>query len=376
MDLVYLKILALSLCSCKRHSYALSSMLHFFRQPQIYQMKKKPEFSAGADTELPLCQVSVFRCACRMALLMIAVVRADVAYAQDYPAKLVRIITAQAGGGGDLAARLIAQGLSGTLGQQAIVDNRAGFLSIETVARATPDGYTLLLYGSSMWIVPLLRNDASWDALKDFAPITMPAYSPNLLVIHPSLPANSVKELIAIAKARPGQLNYSSGAAGSANQLGAELLKAMAGVKITQINYKGTAPALNGLLTGEVQLIFVNLATVMSHVKSGRLRALALTSLQPSALAPGFPTMAMSGLPGYELTSKWGLFAPVGTAPAIINRLHQDMVQILNRQDVKERLFATGVETVGSSPVELAAAMKSEMSRLGKLIKDAGIRAE
>ena len=150
----------------------------------------------------------------------------------------------------------------------------------------------------------------------------------------------------------------------------------MAGVKITQINYKGTAPALNGLLTGEVQLIFVNLATVMSHVKSGRLRALALTSLQPSALAPGLPTMAMSGLPGYELTSKWGLFAPVGTAPAIINRLHQDMVQILNRQDVKERLFATGVETVGSSPVELAAAMKSEMSRLGKLIKDAGIRAE
>lgn len=336
----------------------------------------KPNLAGRADTKLFRCQAPSFRSTRQMVLPMLAVMCAHDAIAQEYPVKLVRIITAQAGGGGDLAARLIAQGLSGTLGQQVIVDNRGGFLSIEAVAKALPDGYTLLLYGSSMWIVPLLRNDASWDALKDFAPITMPASSPNLLVIHPSLPAKSVRELIAIAKSRPGQLNYSSGAAGSANQLGAELLKSMAGVKITQINYKGTAPALNGLLTGEVQLIFVNLATVMSHVKSGRLRALAVTSLQPSALAPGLPTMAMSGLPGYELTSKWGLFAPVGTAPAIINRLHQDMKQILQRQDVKDRLFATGVETVGSSPAELTGAMRSEISRLGKLIKDAGIRVE
>ena len=222
----------------------------------------------------------------------IALMRCDCGFAQTYPNKPIRLITAEAGGGGDLVARLIAQELTTALGRPMVVDNRAGFLSIEAVDKAAPDGYTLLLYGSSMWVVPLLRSTVSWDVLKDFSPITMPAYSPNILVVHPSVPVRSVRDLIALARARPGELNYASGAIGSSNQLAAELFKYMAKLNIVQVNFKGTGPALNGVMTGQVQLIFINQASVAPQIKAGRLRAIAVTSAQPSALAPGLPTMA------------------------------------------------------------------------------------
>ncbi len=310
------------------------------------------------------------------ALCGYAFINAASSHAQAYPNRPIRLITAEAGGGGDFVARLIAQGLTTALGQSMVVDNRAGFLSIEAVDKATPAGYTLLLYGSSMWVVPLLRSTVSWDVLKDFAPITMPAYSPNILVVHPSVPVRSVRDLITLARARPGELNYASGAVGSSNQLAAELFKSMAKLNIVQVNYKGTGPALNGVMTGQVQLLFINQASIAPQIKSGRLRAIAVTSAQPSALAPGLPTMASAGLPGYELTSKWGFFAPAHTPAAITERLNQEIVPILKRQDVKDRLFITGVETVGSSPEELTAIIKSETERLGKVVKQAGIAIE
>jgi tripartite-type tricarboxylate transporter receptor subunit TctC len=271
---------------------------------------------------------------------------------------------------------LFAQGLSAPLGQQVIVENRAGFLSIETVARAQPDGYSMLVYSTSLWIVPLLRRDLSWDAVRDFTPITLAASTPTVLVVHPSVPANSIKELIALAKARPGTLNYGSSAAGSANHLAAELFKSMAGVDLVQIPYKGAGPALNGLMGAEVQLMFPAAGSVAPHIKSGRLRALAVANLRPSALLPGVPTVAESGLPGYELVTVTGIFGPAGVPAAIVDRLNQEIVRILNRPEIKERLFNAALEVVGGSGGQLTLAMKSEIARFGKLIRDAGIKGE
>ncbi len=314
-----------------------------------------------------------FACALSIALPALA---AREACAQAYPSKVIRLATAEVGAGGDFAARQIAQGLTGALGQQVIVENRGGFISIESVAKAPPDGYTLLLFGSSFWIVPLLRNDVAWDPVRDFAPITLVASAPNILAVHPSIPANSAKELIALAKSRPGALNYGSGAAGSVTQLAAELFKAMAGVNIVQINYRGTGPAINALIAGEVHLLFVNAGSVIGHVKSGRVKGLAVTSAQPSALAPGLPTVAASGLPGYESTAKWMIAAPADTPGSIIARLNKETVRLLAGAEMRERFFRAGVETAGSSPDELAAVLKAEMARLGKLIRNAGIRAD
>ena len=220
------------------------------------------------------------------------------------------------------------------------------------------------------------RNAALNERAMMRAPITLADKSPNTIVVHPSLPVKSVKELILLAKSKPGALNYSSGNTGSPNHLAGELFKSMAGVNIVRIPYKSGAQETTDLIAGQVHMAFSPAGSVMVHVKAGKLRALGVASSQPSALAPGIPTVASSGLPGYEMGSINAVFAPAGTPAAIINRLNQEMVRYLRLPDVKEKLLANSVESVGSTPEELGATIKSEMARLGKLIKDVGIRAD
>jgi tripartite-type tricarboxylate transporter receptor subunit TctC len=300
---------------------------------------------------------------------------ASIAGAQSYPVKPIRVVTTEAGSGGDFAIRQIAPGLSAKLGQQIVVDNR-GSMAMSIAARANPDGHTLVLYGSTLWLLPFMRDNVPWDPLKDFAPITLVVSAPNILVVHPSLSVQSVKDLIALARSKPGELNYSSGLAGTVSHLSGELFKSLAGVNVVRIPYKGTGLALNALIGLQVQLMFSAASAASPHVKSGRLRALAVTSAQPSALLPGLPTMASSGLPGYESILPFAMFAPARTAVAHISRLHAEITTILNDPDMKGRFFNAGTEVVASSPSQLAVTMRADMARWGKVIKDAGIRDE
>jgi tripartite-type tricarboxylate transporter receptor subunit TctC len=306
--------------------------------------------------------------------ISIAAVFAGIAHAQPWPTKPVRIITAEPGTGNDLIARLIVSHLANAFGQQFVVDNR-GLVAVDMVVKAAPDGYTLLSYGPPLWLTPLLRQ-VSYDPLRDLAPITLAGYSPNILAIHPSVPAKTVPELLALAKQRPGELNYSSSSTGASPHLAAELLKSMAGINIMRVAYKGSGQALVALIGGQVHIMFPNAGTVAPHLKSTRLRALAVTTLASSALAPGLPTLSASGVRGYESASQFALLAPAGTPPAIIERLNKEMIAALHRPDVSERLFGSGVEVTTGTPAELAATMKAEMAKWGKVIKDAGIREE
>ena len=297
------------------------------------------------------------------------------ACAQEFPNRPVRIVTSPPGGSNDFAARLIASGMAGGLGQPVVIDNRPTALTPPVVAKSAPDGYTLLVTGGSFMFGHLLQT-LTYDPIKDFSPVSVVNLQPNVVVVHPSLQVKSVKDLIALAKARPGELNYASGAIASMNHLSAELFKSMAGVNIVHIPFKGTGPALNAMLGGEVLLMIVNPASIMQHVKSGRLLALAVTSARPSALVPGLPTVAAAGVPGYEAVLLTAVFAPVGTPTAVIGRLNQEMVRAINRPEIKAQFLSAGTEPVGSSPGELATAMNAEMSKYGKIIKDAGIRVE
>ncbi len=310
-------------------------------------------------------------------MITLAAASASVACAQTYPNKPIRMVTSSAGASTDFTARLIAQSLTGELGQQVVVDNRGGSVStsVGIVAKAPPDGYTVLIYAGSLWIAPMLQQ-VPYDPIKDFSPITLAASSPYILVVHPTVLVTSVKELIALAKAKPGELNYGSSGLGTANHLAAELFNAMAGVNVVHVPYKGAGPAINALIGGQLQVMFPSAGSVTSHIKSGRLRALGVTSAEPSALAPGLPTVAASGVPGYESVLMIGVFSPSGVPAALINRLNQEIVKALRKSDIRERLFNAGVEAVGGTPAQLAASVKSEMARLSKVIKDAGIRAE
>ena len=302
---------------------------------------------------------------------------AGTACAQNFPNKPIRLVTSTPGGGGDLTSRVIAPGLTTGLGQTVIVDNRgANFIPIEAVAKAPPDGYTLLVYGSIMWLAPYLYDKVSWEPLKDFAPITQITSSPTLLVVHPSVKVKSVKDLIALAKSQPGQLNYGSGGTGSATQIATEQFKAMAGVRIEQIPYKGNGPALLGLVAGETQMMFATPGETVPQVKAGKLNAIAVTSLEKSQLFPDLPTVSASGLPGFEATSQFCLFAPGKTPVEIINRLNKETVNVLSKQDIKEKFLGVGVEPVGNTPEQLGAYVKNQMDKLGKVIKDAGIKAQ
>ena len=295
---------------------------------------------------------------------------------QSFPNKPVRIFTSPTGGGNDFVARLIAQGTTAPLGQPVLVENRATLIAIESVTKAPPDGYTLLFLGNTVWLQPLMRDKMSYDAVRDLVPITCAAAAPAILAAHPSLPAKSVKELIALAKARPGAINYSTSGVGSANHLAAELFKSMTGVKIVHVPYKGAAPATTALISGEVQLTVGNVGPVAPHIKAGRLKALAITSAQPSALMPGVPTIAASGVPGFESVVWAVAFAPARTPEVVINRLNQEIVRVLNQPETKKQLLDYGTEVVASSQAEIAAKMKSEIVTMGKVIKDAGIREE
>jgi len=258
------------------------------------------------------------------------------------------------------------------------VDNRSGSVVIpaESVAKSPPDGYTLLVFASTFWLLPFLQDKVSYDPVKDFSPITLAVISPNILVVHPSLPVKSVKELIALAKARPGEINYASGITAASSHLAAELFKAMAGVNIVRVPYKQNAMAISGLVSGETQLLFSTKPLVDPHIRSGRLRALAIANAQRSAVAPELATVAASGLPGYEYASTIGLFAPAKTPEEIVRRLNQESARSLNTAETKKRFLDAGSEVVANSPEQFAADMKADMARMGKVIRNAGIRAE
>jgi tripartite-type tricarboxylate transporter receptor subunit TctC len=294
--------------------------------------------------------------------------------AAGYPAKTVRIVTGAPGGGGDYASRLIAQGLSPRLGQQVIVDNR-GNIAGEIVLSAPADGYSILTEGASFWIRSLLEKTL-YDPVRDFAAITLAGSSPNILVVHPSLPASSVTQLIALARAKPGILNYASGGSGGAAHLAGELFKMMAGVDVVHVPYRGTGPAVIALLAGQVHFSFLNVAAAMPHVKAARLRAVAVGSAQPSILTPDLPTVAASGLPGFESVLLLGVFAPAKTPPAIVTQLNQEIVAVLRDPDVKARFISGGLETGGDSAEHFGATIKSDLVKWGKVIKDANIHSE
>jgi tripartite-type tricarboxylate transporter receptor subunit TctC len=261
-----------------------------------------------------------------------------------------------------------------SLGQQVIVDNR-GSIATEIVAKSPPDGYTILIDGSPLWLLPLFRS-VSWDPLKDFVPLTLAVSSPSMLVVHPSVPVKSVREFIALAKGRPGQLNYAAGTIGATPHLAGEQFKIMAGVNVVRVPYKGSGPGLIGLMSGEVEFMFPGAASAWMYVKQKRLKGLAICSLKPSALFPGVPTMSESGLPGYESVSPQGIVAPAKTPAAIVARLNQELVKALNRADVKQRLGELGIEVVANTPEEYAASMRRDIDRTAKLVKDAGVRTE
>ena len=298
---------------------------------------------------------------------------AGAACAQNYPSKVIRILTSAPGSNNDWASRLIAQELTRSLGQRVIVENRGGYLAVENAAKSPPDGYTLLFSGNTVWLLPFLRDNVPYDPVNDLAPVTLAIRSVIVIVVHPSLPVRSVKELITLAKARPGQLNYAAGTLGGSPHLAAEFFKAMTGTDIVRVPYKGTGPSVAALLGGEVHLMFPGLGSVAPHVKSGRLRAIAVATTTPSMLAPSLPTIAAT-VPGYEALSIMGMFAPAKTPASIVNLLQQEIARGLNKPDVKELLFNGGVEVVASTPEEFAATIKADMTRLGKLIRDAGIR--
>lgn len=297
------------------------------------------------------------------------------ANAQEFPSKSVRIVASEAGGGGDFIARLLAVGLTSAFGQQVIVENRGGgVVAGDVVARSTPDGYTLLLYGNTLWLLPLMRKQVPYDPQKDFAPVTLAGRAGNMLVVHPSLPVKSVKELIALARARPGQMYFSTAAPGTINHLAGELFNSMAKIKIVRISYRGSPSALNALVSGEVQLMFATAAPARPHIQAGRVRPLGVTTATRMPAYPELPTITEAGLPGFEAVSFHGIFAPARTPDAVLSRLHQEIVRILQRPETRDRFASIGAEPVGSTREELASEIRAEVARMGKVIREAGIQ--
>ena len=322
----------------------------------------------------------VVHCAAAGLAAALIVVAAGTA-AQGYPSKPIRLIVPfPPGGATDILGRIIGQKLGESLGQQVVVENRPGAngtIGAELAAKAAPDGYTLLIgQAGNLTINVTLQGKLPYDPVKDFAPVTLVASTPNLLVVHPSLPVRSVKDLIALAKARPGAINYASAGNGSPGHLAAELLKKMAGINMVHIPYKGAAPALTDVVAGQASLYFTSPISAQALVKAGRLRAVAVTSARRSAALPNMPTIAEAGFPEFDLTSWWGMLAPAGVPRDIINRLHTETVRILNQPGVKERLDALGADAVSNTPEEFAAYIKSETAKWARIVRESGARID
>ncbi len=293
--------------------------------------------------------------------------------AQTYPTTHVRIITAAAGGGSDFATRLIAAPLSAALGQPVIVENR-GVLAADIAAKAPADGYTLLLVGQTLWMLPYMRDKVASN-VADFAPVTTVTETWNILTVHPTVPANTVKALIDLARARPGELNYAISGNGSSVHIAGELFRSMANIKVARINYKASSQAVTELIAGQTQYMFGVPGSIMPHIKAGRLRALAISGAHATPLMPGLPPVAQT-LPGYEVASRLALFVPVGTPAAIVARLNREIVHVINLPEVKEKFHEAQIEVVGDTPDALAAIIKAEIATMARVIKEAGIRAD
>jgi tripartite-type tricarboxylate transporter receptor subunit TctC len=299
--------------------------------------------------------------------------------AQSFPTKTIRLIVPLApGGGNDTIARMIGQKISGPLGQQVAVDNRpgaGGMIGAEAAARASPDGYTLLLgNAASLTIIPNVQQKAPYDPLKDFQPISLIAAAPLLVVVHPSLPVHSIKQLVALARARPGELNYASNGVGSTTHFATELFKLMTATSMVHVPYKGLSLAMIDLLSGRVQLMFSSAVAMLPNVKQGKLRAVAMTGATRSPAIPDIPTVAESGLPEYEAGSWYGILAPSGVAPAIVDRLNREIVAAVKSQDIHDRLTNEAAIPMGTSPDEFSAHIRKELARAAKVVKESGAK--
>src|SRR5258708_2005240 len=306
---------------------------------------------------------------------------ATTAVAQSYPAKPIRLIVPfAAGGGNDNVARLVGKRLSDSLGQPLVIDNRpgaGGVLGAELAAKAAPDGYTLFLGGvGSHAINPNLSDSLLYDPIRDFAPVALLAQAPLVLVVHPSVPADSFKAFVALARSKPGQLNYASNGNGSSSHLAAVMFDSMTGADMAHVPYKGLSPALAGLLSGRVQLMFSRVVAILPHVRAEKLRALAVTGGKRLPSMPDLPTIAESGLPGYEASSWYGVLAPVGTPREIVARLNAELVKALAQPEGRASLLAEGAEPIGRTPEQRAAPTRYPQELLGKLIREAKIRLE
>ncbi len=305
---------------------------------------------------------------------------ANGASAQNYPNRPVRVITPfTTGSAADSLARVLGQKLTDAWGQQAVTDNRvgaSGMIGSEVVAKAAPDGYTILLNNISLAINPALYAKMPYDTLTDFAPVSLTAAILLALVSHPSLPVRSVKELVALAKAHPGQVNYASGGNGSAQHLPMQMLRVATGINVVHVPYKGLGPAFNDVLGGQVPVMFTGVSNVVPYANSGRVRILAVAAAKRTPALPDTPTIAESGVPGFDFSAWTGYLAPAGTPKDIIAKLHADITRTLGARDVRDKLTGLGFDLVGGTPEEFAALMKNDIARLGKLIKDAGIRGD
>jgi len=315
-----------------------------------------------------------------LALFCMAMPPAGSQAAESFPSKPIRFVVAfPPAGGADVLARALAPRMAESLGSSVVIDNRAGasgIIATEGVAKAPPDGHQILLMSANLTILPSLLANARFDPIKDFAPITLATRQPYLFSVHPSVPAKNIKELINLARARPGQMSYASAGSGGAGHLGMELFKTMAKIDIIHIPYKGAAPALIDLLGGHVSLMFASAPAASSHIRNGRLRALAITSAQQSTVMPGVPTISESGLSGFEAYGWYGILAPAGTPADIVMKLHTAIAKALFAPEVKERIDADGSEAVGNTPQQFAEFIKRDVPKMAKVIKDSGARAD
>jgi tripartite-type tricarboxylate transporter receptor subunit TctC len=312
------------------------------------------------------------RVAVTVSVLAVMMSAANMVSANEYPTRAIRIICSEPGGGNDFLARIVAPALTSALGQSVVIENRPSRLVGAVGAVANPDGYTLIIGGGS-FLNAFLVEKTPYDPIKDFTGVSQLERSPNVLVVHPSLPVTSVKDLIALAKAQPGKLNYSSGASGSSSHIGAEMFKMSTGVNIVQISYRSSGPALIGVVTNETQLMFSTAGGATSQVKAGKLRALAVTSREPTALIPGVPTMIAAGVRDYDLDTIGSLLAPAKTPKAIIKRLNEVVVRTMNQPEVKEKLLIGGSEAASSTPEQLTARLVSDLAKMRKLYAKIGI---